>query len=324
MPTPKRWPPNPDITTAWPSSPPATTWAASRLAENQRLQEEEERHHEQLRQAEEVARLAQEGQRLAEEGQRAAEVHAADMRRRSRILRAVLAGTAIVALVAVIGFVQANRAERQATREARDALAAQLDTEASAALSRGTAGGNDVRALAQTLAAQRLRSDPAASRGTFYTATSALNTTRVIVPTPAPVERVAFSPDRHTLASLDGTVRLWNITDPAHPAPLGQPLTDHTSDVFSVAFSPDGHTLASGSDDGTVRLWNLTDPAHPTPLGQPLTGYTDPAPSVAFSPDGHTLARQHRRRRAVVEPHRPGPPHTARPTPTGDINFVES
>ena len=70
-------------------------------------------------------------------------------------------------------------------------------------------------------------------------------------------------------------MRLWNLTDPAHPGPLGGPLTGHTNTVWSVAFSPDGHTLASGSGDGTVRLWNLTDPAHPRPLGQPLTGHTN-------------------------------------------------
>jgi WD40 repeat protein len=52
---------------------------------------------------------------------------------------------------------------------------------------------------------------------------------------------------------------LWNLTDPAHPGPLGQPLTGHTGEVWSVAFSPDGHTLASGTNDGTV--WLL-----PTPL----------------------------------------------------------
>ena len=70
---------------------------------------------------------------------------------------------------------------------------------------------------------------------------------------------MAFSPDGRTLASGDngGTVRLWDVTDPADPRPLGQPLTGSTVAVDSVAFSPDGHTLASGSDDGTTRLWNL-------------------------------------------------------------------
>ncbi len=155
-----------------------------------------------------------------------------------------------------------------------DALAAQLDTEASTAFSRLTAANSDINALANTLAAQRLRSDPAASRSAFYTATAALNTSRIIIPTPAQMYSVAFSPDGHTLASAstDATVRLWNLTDPAHPAPLGQPLQGHTNAVTSVAFSPDGHTLASASRDATVRLWNLTDPAHPAPLGQPAAG----------------------------------------------------
>lgn len=49
-------------------------------------------------------------------------------------------------------------------------------------------------------------------------------------------------------------VRLWNLTDQAHPVPLGQALHSHTEAVFSVAFSPDGHTLASGSGDDTARL----------------------------------------------------------------------
>ena len=76
---------------------------------------------------------------------------------------------------------------------------------------------------------------------------------------------MAFSPDGHTLASgnYDGAVRLWDVTDPAHPRPLGQILTGGTARVMSVAFSPDGHTLASGDDDGTVLLWDVADPAHP-------------------------------------------------------------
>jgi len=182
--------------------------AASRRAEDQKIKEEEEHRQEKLRHAEEVARLAQEHQQAAE-SLAAAETQARQQaHRRARILRAVLAGTAVIAVIAVVGAVVALIMYNRATREARDALAAQLDIQASAVFSRVTAD-SDIHALADTLAAQRLRSDPTASRGAFYTATAALNTTRIIIPTPAPM--VAFSPDGHTLASC-GIVKLSNQT----------------------------------------------------------------------------------------------------------------
>ncbi len=68
---------------------------------------------------------------------------------------------------------------------------------------------------------------------------------------------VAFAPDGTTLATAgdDRRVRLWDVSDPAAPCPLGQPLTGHTRGVFSVAFAPDGTTLATAGGDKTVRLW---------------------------------------------------------------------
>jgi WD40 repeat protein len=59
-------------------------------------------------------------------------------------------------------------------------------------------------------------------------------------------------------AGEDGSVRLWDLTDPAAPTPLGAPLTGHDGGILAVAFTPDGHTLTSAGVDGTVRLWNLT------------------------------------------------------------------
>jgi WD40 repeat protein len=73
------------------------------------------------------------------------------------------------------------------------------------------------------------------------------------------VDSVAFIPGGRTLVGgdRDGTVRLWDVTDPAQPRTLSQPLTGSGTAVDSVAISADGRTLASGSVDGIIRLWNL-------------------------------------------------------------------
>ncbi len=109
------------------------------------------------------------------------------------------------------------------------------------------------------------------------------------------VHSVAFSPDGRTLAAAgydgqgNGTVRLWNMADPAHPVLLGEPI-QRLGSANSVAFSPDGRTLATSgiSTKDTVWLWNITDPAHPVALGQPLP-HTPAGDQVEFSSDGRTL-----------------------------------
>ena len=77
---------------------------------------------------------------------------------------------------------------------------------------------------------------------------------------------MAFAPDGRTLAAaaMAMTTRercwLWDLADPADAAPIGEPLTGHSSagglgGVRSGRANP-GHRRR---DDGTVLLWDLAD-----------------------------------------------------------------
>jgi WD40 repeat protein len=104
---------------------------------------------------------------------------------------------------------------------------------------------------------------------------------------PVAVTSIAFSADDSRLVSADtnGTLIIW---DTASRMPVGQPLHEHTGQIWTVAASPTGSMIASGGQDGRVILWDITGPTfHSTRM---LEHHRGPLMAVAYSPDGRWLA----------------------------------
>jgi len=100
---------------------------------------------------------------------------------------------------------------------------------------------------------------------------------------------MAFSPDGRTVAVIDPTLEVWDVTNRAHPELADYSHSDDTIGGADPAFSPDSRVLATGG--GAVTLWNVTDPARLTQIAVlPAPGGVNQVNSVAFSPDGRTLA----------------------------------
>ena len=224
--------------------------------------------------------------------------------RRGQLLRrSAVAAVTVLALVAstaaTIAFVQNSRAVA-----ARDHAVYAAISSSSLRLA-----SNDPSVSAQlAVAAYRMEQTPQAASRLITAENTPLD---IRLPgAKGSVYTVAYSPDGHTLAAgyvHQNTVRLWDVSDPSHPAALGAPLPEDggVDSILSLAFSPDGHTLAvgghtnnrgDGGSGGFVDLWNLTSPSHPVLLGRPAnTGVGDwdamsSVLSLAFSPDGRTLA----------------------------------
>jgi WD40 repeat protein/transcriptional regulator with XRE-family HTH domain len=207
-------------------------------------------------------------------------------RHRTRRLRR-LVGALTVLVVVVVGLAGYSFQQRATAGAARD----DADSR-EVALMAGQLRGADVPLAAQlSVAAYGIARTPEADASLLES--SGTPSAAQLTDAPDAVQAVSLSP-RHTLlavAAADGTLRLWNVASPSHPARLGGPLANYRdSPLYTTAISPDGKILAAAGADKTISLWNITDPDRPIPLGQPLTGPASTVYSVAFSPDGLIMA----------------------------------
>ena len=234
--------------------------------------------------------------------------HLREHRRAMRLARSAVAVLAVLTALAVVASLVAINQRDTAIRQRDQAIGNQVFLE----VSQFPANASSLAAQLDIVADQL---NPTRDSQTRLVDAASRPLSSPLTGPASSVSSVAFSPDGKIVAAAGGSggVLLWTLTNPAHPTPLGRPLTAPPTsnctlllsvsprsetgsaktcpdDFSSVAFSPDGTILAAGSTYGQVWLWNLRNPAHPVSLGHPLAGPTSSVSSVAFSPDGTILA----------------------------------
>ncbi|MGX1807599.1 WD40 repeat domain-containing protein [Nocardia sp. NPDC055321] len=70
-----------------------------------------------------------------------------------------------------------------------------------------------------------------------------------------------FSPDGRTMVTsgYDGSVRLWDFSNPADPRLFRSSLVPPDSTGWMLRFHPGGDYLIGASKDGRRRLWDLNE-----------------------------------------------------------------
>ncbi|MCA1782544.1 MAG: AAA family ATPase [Intrasporangiaceae bacterium] len=184
----------------------------------------------------------------------------AKRQRQQTTLLLLVSGLAVAALVAVLGYVNANR---------------QLGMERDAAASRQLAAlsaeaGETSYVTASGLALAALSTADTVEATSAVLASSALgDVTRLTGPIGQ--RMVTGSPDGRILAASDagGQIVIYDVTGDrvTETTRLEAPQSDGEGTVFALQFSPDGRFLAAGGTSGSVRVIDLSEPGAP---GEPV------------------------------------------------------
>ncbi|WP_169983960.1 BTAD domain-containing putative transcriptional regulator [Microbispora sp. H10836] len=212
-------------------------------------------------------------------------------RRRTRLLQRLLAGMAVLFLLALLGGGVAVRQGGEAAHQQLVALSRQQSLQA-----RSLLGTDPDLAGLLAIAAFRLDPEPETRGALLSVSAAARRRTELNQEGPA-VFGLAFSPDGSRLASAgtDGAVGLWDVRARERVATFPGPLTRTGPGEIharAAAFSRDGRLLASvvrdaalGSSRGVVVVWDVA--SRRAVFQRQRDRLTD---AMALSPDGTRIA----------------------------------
>ncbi len=207
--------------------------------------------------------------------------HLREHRKAWRLARAAIALLTTLVVIASVASVIAVRQRDTAIAQRDQAIHNEIIAEAD------ELGGSN-SALAAQLNLQAYQMAPSQDGVSRLLNTENVPLATRLVTGHGPVEAVAVN--GHVMASgnHDGTVQLWDVTNPAAPRPFGRPLTGTAGQVDTLALSGNGYGLISGDTGGTIRVWNVQNPAHPSAIGNLISGVSSIF-TAALSPNGRLL-----------------------------------
>jgi WD40 repeat protein len=196
--------------------------------------------------------------------------------RRSRHLRMLTTGLAVLLVISAVAGGVAVRLWRTAVAERQLAQSQQLAAQALAVAPTDVASGLE-RALAAYLTAPTVE-----ARGALLSLAGRPAFTGLLHHSDA-VKDVAYSPDGSLLAAAgqNGSITLW---DPVRRSRLAV-LNGHTA-TRTIAFGPDSRVLVSGGREGDVIVWDVERRA----AARRIAGEPETITAVAVSPDGTLMA----------------------------------